>query len=267
MSSSRAHHWRLAVFGLGALLAACAEPAPQAQPVTAPPAAQLEPDVSEALRRMSATIAGAPSFSVRFTTLREVPGPRGQPILLSGTAAVAIRRPDRMVASVGSDLGSFSLYYDGRAFTVLNTHQNVYGAVPMTGPLDAAITAAEQRLGIALPVLPILAVDPYAALTPPGTSGTRIGRSIIRDVVVDHYALSGPNGYWEIWLEAARSGLPLRVSYSERSGEPSRAIIEFEEWNLRARLPDSSFAFTPPRDAVRAEILVMPETPSRRAAP
>lgn len=250
-----APRWSFAALGIAALLAACAEPAPVAAPVTTPPAAALDETASNALGRMSATLAAAQSFTLRFTTLREAPAGPGQSILLGGTGVVAARRPDRLYASVGSDLGSFNLWYDGRSFTALNTHQNVYASAPMSGNIEAALKAMEARLGITLPILPLLADDPAAMLTPAGTSGRLVGRSIIRDAVVDHFAMTGPQGHWEIWLEAAASGLPLRVSYVEPGPDRLRVILDFEDWNLRARLPDSTFAFTPPRDSARANFL------------
>lgn len=42
---------------------------------------------------------------------------RAKSILLGGTGVIAARRPDRLYAAVGSDLGSFNLWYNGREFT------------------------------------------------------------------------------------------------------------------------------------------------------
>lgn len=254
--------WRSIALGLAALLAACADPAPSAPPVTAPPAAVLDEAASAALRRMSNTLTSAQSFTLRFTTLREAPAGPAQSILLGGAAAVAMRRPDRLYASVGSDLGSFNLWYDGRSLIALNTHQNVYGSAPLAGNIEVALKAMEARLGVTLPILPLLADDPYAMLTPAGTTGRLVGRSIIRDTVVDHFAMTGPEGHWEIWLEAGPRALPLRVSYVEPGAERLRVILEFQDWNLRARLPDSTFAFTPPRDAARADFLPRGQGPA-----
>jgi hypothetical protein len=68
-------------------------PPPQPAPVEAP-AATLEPQVTEALRRMAATIKAAPGFTVRVSTLREGALPNGQHVLLGGTGAIAARKPD-----------------------------------------------------------------------------------------------------------------------------------------------------------------------------
>jgi hypothetical protein len=249
-----------------ALLAACAEPA-QTPVTTAPPPAMLEEEVSGALRRMANTLTSAPAFTLNFTTLREAPAGPGTSILLSGQGAVVAARPDRLYAAVGSDLGSYSLWYDGRSFTALNTHQNIYAVTPLAGDIEAALKGVEARLGVTLPILPLLANDPYAMLTPAGTTGRHVGRSIIRDVVVDHYALNGPTGHWEIWLEAAPSALPLRVSFVEPGPERLRTILDFQSWNLRPRLPAGTFAFTPPRDAARADFLPRGEALTRSRTP
>jgi hypothetical protein len=259
--------WRGLAGGALALLAACADPAPSAAPVTTPPAATLEEDVSAALRRMATTLTSAPAFTLTFNTLREAPAGPAQSILLSGAGAVVAARPDRLYAAVGSDMGSYSLWYDGRAFTALNTQQNVYAVTPLSGGIETALKAVEARLGVTLPILPLLADDPYAMLTPAGTTGRFIGRSIIRDVVVDHFALNGPSGHWEIWLEAAPSALPLRVSFVEPGPERLRTILDFTAWNLRPRLPAGTFAFTPPRDAARADFLPRGEAQTRSNTP
>jgi hypothetical protein len=261
MPRSPAYAWRAAAFCLAALLAACADPAPSARPVTTP-ADVLDEAASDALRRMANTLTSAPAFTLRFTTLREAPAGPDHSILLGGAAAIAVRRPNRFYASVGSDLGSFNLWYDGRNLTALNTHQNVYASAPLSGNIEAALKAMEARLGVTLPILPLLADDPYAMLTPAGTMGRLVGRSIIRDTVVDHFAMTGPEGHWEIWLEAAHSALPLRVSYVEPGAARLRVILDFQEWNLRARLPDATFAFTPPRDAARANFLPRGQGPA-----
>lgn len=266
MPRTPAPFWRGLAGGALALLAACADPTPAAV-TSAPPAAVLEEDVSGALRRMANTLTSAPAFTLNFTTLREVPAGPGQSILLGGSGAVVAARPDRLYAAVGSDMGSFSLWYDGRAFTALNTFQNVYAVTPLSGDIETALKAVEARLGVTLPILPLLANDPFAMLTPAGTTGRHLGRSIIRDVVVDHYALNGPSGHWEIWLEAAPSALPLRVSFVEPGPERLRTILEFQSWNLRPRLPANTFAFTPPRDAARAEFLPRGEGQNRSRTP
>jgi hypothetical protein len=245
-------------------LAACAV-SPSAQqaagtvPVAQAPA--LSPDATAALRRMSATVAGTRAFSVRVRTQREAVLEDGQRVLLSGTSVITARRPDRLTAFVGSDIGNFDLYYDGAGVIVLNPDANVYAGAPLTGDLLAVADWLEGRAGLSLPVRPLLAADPFAAMMEAGpTSGRLLGRSMIGNTQVEHYALRNPSLDWEIWLEANPRGLPRRVSTTRQTPQgPLRATIELDEWNLAPRTPDAAFVFVPPRNAVAATLLVLPE--------
>jgi len=244
---------RCALLGSIVAVAGCAGADPAPRPAAQAP---LNQDVADALRRMSDSIARAPGFTVRVHTLRDGRVADGPPVLLSGQAAIAARRPDRVTAMVGSDVANFSLWYDGRSVTVMNAGANVYGSTPMTGPLDGVVRFLEDRMGIDLPVRPLLMADPYAAMLEAGpTTGRFVGRTLVGSTPADHFALQNPQFDWEIWLEATDRALPRRVAIRHRDG--TRVIMEFDQWNLNPRLPDNTFVFTPPRGAVPATVQLL----------
>jgi hypothetical protein len=260
MASPRGGRRRFAAPALLCLLLATAGcVAPPAVPPGVP--ARLEPEAEAALRRMSASIAGAPSFAIRMRTLREAAAPDGQRVLLGATGAVLARRPDRLHAFVGSDTGNFGLWHDGRTVTLFNPDANLYGATPLAGDMLAAADWLQTRMGIGLAVRPLLAADPFAAMTAGGaTTGRVLGASIVGETPVLHLALRNPTHDWEIWLEAGPRALPRRVSIVERTSDgPLRTILDFEDWVLGPRLPDGAFRFTPPRGAVPAELVPLPD--------
>lgn len=76
--------------GLGTAAVAEAQPLPVA---TSP--AGLAAEASDGLKRMSATMAAAASFTVRMTSTRAEWLASGQSALLGATGVVAGRRPDR----------------------------------------------------------------------------------------------------------------------------------------------------------------------------
>jgi hypothetical protein len=239
------------------------QPTPAAPARQAPEQAQetLEPGVADALRRMSTTLAAAPAFTVRMTAQHEGRLPNGQVVLLGATSVVLARRPDRLAAVVGSDLGSFALWYDGARVTVLSPVRNAYASSPLTRGLEDAVVWIEDRLGLEIPIRPLVAEDPYAALLEAGTTtGVHVGRSVLRDVAVDHYAFRNPDADWEIWLEAGPRPLPRHVSVVGRGDRgPGRTTVDFDDWNLALRLPDRAFAFTPPPGAIPATLVLRRE--------
>jgi hypothetical protein len=230
-------------------LAACAQPPLTGGPASTPSTRQaLEPDVADALRRMGAVLAAAPAFTVRVRAQREVRLPNHQVVLLGATGKVPARRPDRLAAWVDSDLGSFSLWYDGGAVTVWDPKRNAYATSPATGALEQTVAWLEDRLGLGGPIRPLLAADPYAALVQDGeTTGVHVGRGVAGVVAVNHYALHNPDADWEIWIEAGLRPLPKRISVVERGDRgPSRVTIEFDDWNPAPPPPNRAFAFAPP---------------------
>lgn len=144
---------------------------------------------------------------------------------------------------------------------MLNLTENVYASAPFDGNLMAAVDWPEDRLDITIPVRPIVAADPFAALTEAGpTSGLSLGRTYLGDVAVDHLALRNPAFDWEIWLEATPQALPRRVSLRRRGDDGgARVILDFAAWNLAAELPDSAFAFTAPPGATETTMVLRPQ--------
>lgn len=212
----------------------------------------LEPAVAEPLRRMSAALAAAPALTVRLTQLREVAtGPEGdQMVSLGATIAVGLRRDTGITALVGSDRGSFRLWFDGRTASLLNLTANAYARAAMPGDIDGFLDRLELRRGVVIPVRDLLAPDPFAALTEPGTTGARIGRTLVNGASCDHFALRNDEVDWQVWIAAAGQPLPCRLVAIDRKapGAP-RTVLEFQRWDLKAKLAPADFTFAPPKGA------------------
>lgn len=254
-----------------ALLAAagCADmTAAPTERATAPQAeakAKLEPAVAAALRRMSDTLAAAPAFGVRVASIREASLPGGQQVLLHGTTALAMRRPDRLVAVSGSQAGNFRLTYDGRRAALLDVDHNEFGANDFSGPVDGLLQALERHFGVSIPMADLLAANPYAALVDEGTTGVYVGPTVIDGVICRHYALRTGEVDWEIWIEAGPKALPRLLSTVDRTeAGRSRTILAFSDWTLSPRLDAPVFDTTPPRGA---RLLTADEAAQRGAKP
>lgn len=230
----------------------------------APTAAQpaLDTAVADALRRMSTTLAAAPSLTVQFTSLREVARPDSdQLVTLSATVAVGMRRPGELAALVGSDRGSFRLWYDGATATLLSLNAQAYARAAVPGDLEDLFEALEERLGVEIPLRDLLARDPFAVLTGIPTTGSYIGRSVVNSALCDHYALRNSEVDWQVWIAVGNRPLPCRLVIADRSaaGAP-RSVLEFQNWNLAPALPSNTFNFVAPAGAQEVQWLQQPAT-------
>lgn len=227
-------------------------PARAQAPTPAATQQALDPAVAEALRRMSATLAGASSLTVQYTGLREaalLPG-SDQQITLSASVAVGIRRPGELAALVGSDRGSFRLWYDGTTVTLLSLTANAYARIDARGDLETLFDALEERLGVEIPMRDLLAADPYAVLTGIPTAGVHVGRTVVNGALCEHYALRNSEVDWQVWIAVGARPVPCRLVVMDRTAPGSpRSILEFQDWNLTPRLGDSTFNFVAPANA------------------
>lgn len=245
-------------FGLTALAVAAMLPVGAASVAAQTPAAPqtqqpLDSQVAQALRNMSATLAAAPELTVRLTGLREVPLSAGgdQNIMLGSTVAVGIRRPGRLAALVGSDNGSYRLWYDGEAATLFSLTANAFARVAIPGnDIEAFLEALEEQLGVEIPLRDLLAPDPYAALIAAPTSGAHVGRTVVNGALCDQYALRNGEVDWQIWIAVGARPLPCRMVVIDRTAPTApRTILEFADWNLSPRLANQAFDFVAPADA------------------
>ena len=231
-------------------LSGCTVAEPGATGTAGAPAAALEPVVIDALRQMGATLMAARSFGVRIHVQRNGVLPDGQQVTLLSTTALAMQRPDRLVALVGSDRGNFRLSYDGRTVSLVDLTSNSYGQGAFSGSVEALLAALERQFDIDLPVRDLLAPDPYAALVEPGTTGVMVGQTVVGGVICDHFALRSGETDWEIWLEADGRRLPRMLATVDRSlAERPRVVLTFEDWTLEPRLPPGVFSTRRPPGA------------------
>lgn len=92
------------------------------------------------------------------------------------------------------------------------------------------------------------------------TSGRRLGVTLIGETPVEHFAFRSQALDWEIWLEATPRALPRRVSIVQRTPAGAlRTTIEFEAWALAPRVGTEAFRFVPPRGAVAATLVPLPD--------
>ena len=213
-------------------------------------AEMLDPAVADGLRRMSTTLARAPSLGFRLTVQRDGVLPNGQQVLLRTTAAIALQRPNRLVALAGSDRGNFRLSYDGQTAALIDLDANSFAQMSFSGGADALLVALEERFDVEIPIRDLLAADPYPALITPDTTGVVVGQTVIDGVICDHFALrSGPTD-WQIWIEAGERALPRMLATVDRTlAERPRTLVALEDWALSPRLSPQVFRTQRPAGA------------------
>lgn len=259
--------WMFAIF-LALLTVGCAhreKVAPPAVPRAAqtPKAPEVAPNAPrpvmqqqalDLLKRMSATLAGAKSFSYRSHSMAEEPAATGQFLTFFAHAEVAVERPNRLHANVGGDIPNFHVYYDGSKVSAFDPQKNLYAVASAPGTIDELLPFLTEKAGIQFPAADFLYSDPYAMMTKDVISAMVVGPSKVDGIPCEHLAFMGPGVNWEIWIDSGKQALPRRLAltYKEATNFP-RFLVEFSDWNLNPKLAANAFAFKKPANAKQIE--------------
>lgn len=241
--------WQLGLIGtlIGAGAVGTAE-ATEGQPGV------IEPRADAELHRMSNYLAGLNSFRVDTSTVDETNVNReGQKIQVLANSTIAVRRPSEMRIDRISPNGRVVFRYDGRQFSVYNSHRNIFATAPAPAHLDQATDAARTQLRVDAPGVDLVASNPYGALTEGVTAGRYIGLEPMGGGVMAHHLNVTKRGVaYQIWIQDGPQPVPLRYVVMGRNmrGSP-QFTIELHNWQPNAEVPNDTFAFVPPAGAQR----------------
>jgi len=243
------------------LLAAGAVAAPAKS--AAPPA--IDPNAVAALKRMSATLAGAKTLTYRAESVVEVPAATGQFLTLFSSGNVALERPNKLRASFGGEAPRFDFFYDGETVTAYAPGTKVYSKSKAPATIDEMLAGLRAETGIRFASAPLLASDPYAIIARDLTSAVVVGPATVNGVECAHLAFRAPGVNWEIWVETSARTLPRRlaVTFTDEPGLP-RTLVEFSRWSIDPWFGVGSFSFTPPADAKEIPFNSVLESADRR---
>ena len=216
----------------------------------APSNPSVNPKALAALKRMSDTLAAAKAFTFKSSSIFEVPAKTGQFLTLFSNADVALKRPDKLRASMVGEAPHFNFFYDGKTVAAFAPGTKVYSLTKSPPTIDAMLPDLEEETGIRFVTAPLLLSNPFRVMTRGLTSAVVVGPSMVRGTVCDHLAFRSPGVNWEIWIEKSVRSLPLRlaVTFTDRPNFP-RTLVEFSGWNLNPWLGAGDFVFHKPAGA------------------
>ncbi|WP_448204929.1 DUF2092 domain-containing protein [Azospirillum sp. sgz302134] len=258
---------------MGAALAAGESPPDSAAPAAGPSADAPSPEdedpidgqALDALMRMADTLAQAKGFSVTIRSNYDVVQDTGEKIEFGERRTVTLNRPDGLrVESQQSDGKKTQVTYDGKAITVFNPDQNVYGQVEKPGSVDDAVRYVVQDLQVRLPLALMLVTTLPAELDQRLLALDYVERDTLTPVPTDHLAGQTDEVDFQVWIAAEGTPLPQRITitYKNDEGEP-QFRADLNDWTLNPQVPAAQIAFTPPQGAERIPFLVrVPRTPT-----
>ena len=217
----------------------------------------VEPRAARILKAAIVNLSEAKSYMFRGEMTTEGALPSGQRLEYAGTVRAAVRRPDHAWVRVDTEEARRSDWYDGKTFTHLDLAANAYASWPAPPTINELFDKMKEKLGFMPPLGPLMRKTDEKEALKSIQSGIYVGEAVVRGSACSHLAFVQENVDWQIWVDNVVPVVRrIVITYKQLPGNPQYAVT-FTDWDFNATLPDSVFAFDPPRGATRAEFEIV----------
>jgi hypothetical protein len=222
---------------------------------------EVDPAALSALETMSRYLGTLRDFEVRTTTSLDDVLETGQKIQFDGGAVYYVKRPDSFHIETRTDRRIRHFYYDGKTFTMYSPRMSVFAQVAAPPTITEVLQRLEDEYDISLPLNDLFhwaeaPADHGKAIT----SAIHVGPAKIRDTDCDQYAFRQPEVDWQIWIQRGDMPLPRKLVITTRDDPALPQYVAYLDWNLAPKFDSTTFAFTPPKDTYKIEIVKVTNT-------
>lgn len=224
---------------------------------------KVDPAALSALETMSRYLGTVKTFEVRTTSTIDEVLETGQKVQFDSGATYRVRRPNAFRIETSSDRRVRNFYYDGKTFTMYSPRMSVFTQVDAPPTIGEVIGKLEDEYDVKLPLTDLFTwADSPAESAKVLTSALYVGPAKIRNIECDQYAFRQPDVDWQVWIQRGDTPLPRKVVITTRDDAAQPQYTVYLDWNLTPKFDDATFAFTPPKDTYKIEILKVSNTDS-----
>jgi hypothetical protein len=216
-------------------------------PARAQQAAAVDPKAIKALSQIGEKLRSLREYTVDATVKTRAPLASGDYRDFDGTAKYQVRAPDHLHAStrgVGLDR---HVVYDGRTITVFSPTQKQYARIEAPGTLSTLVSTVESRVGFRMALAQLFTWDDQTRLLENAERASFSGEALVGGRKCAHYSYKKAGIAWEVFADAKH--LPCKLAFVDTRDAGLPGYTAELTWVENAKLPDSTFVFTPPAGA------------------
>lgn len=217
--------------------------------------AAVSNDPDQLLRQMSEKLAQAKNLSFKVDRKLDAALVEGRNVPESAQVEISVSRPGKLLAKSKSEDNTRQVFIDGQNLSIFDESMNLYATVPVPGTLDEVVAKIDEKYGFTPPLAEFILSDTYKALSPQIKSKTYVGKESVAGVECHHLSFGGEVADSELWIGTADL-LPRKLvaTFKNREGSP-KLQADFSSWNLAPTFDDKLFAFVPPKDADKVDMI------------
>jgi hypothetical protein len=221
------------------------------------PCAQAQ-DAGKILKGMSDYVTAQKSASISFDSDVEVVTSEMQKVQFTSSGQVLLSRPDKIRATRTGGYTDVELVFDGKTVTVFGKNINAFAQADSPGTVDQLIDGIRDQHNISMPGADLLLSSVYDELTAGVVDAKHIGQGVIDGVECEHLAFRSPDLDWQLWVEIGARPIPRKYVITSKhvAGAP-QYTLRIKEWKTDVPVAADAFAFKPPADAKRVELVAL----------
>jgi len=210
----------------------------------------VDPAATTILKRMTECVGGLKQFSVDTQCTLEELLETGSRVDLDVSARATISRPNKIRSERRGDVTDQRFYYNGKTLTLFNPTDKVYATVPAPDSIEGTLDYVRDSLELIIPASDLIYPNSYSLLMQDVTFGMVVGKAVINGTKCDHLIFSRPGVDFQVWVADKGKPLPMKYVVTD-TATPARLslVTVMNNWNIKPRVKDADFAFTPPKDA------------------
>jgi hypothetical protein len=239
-------------FAMALVLATLLSATPSAQ------AQDQDQDATKILKAMTDYVASQKVISATYDSDIEVITNKLQKIQFASSGQMLLSRPDKARVSRLGGYVDAELVFDGKTLSVLGKNLNAYAQTDATASVDQLVARLRDEFGVPIPGADLLLSGAYDEMMMDVLDAKHIGRGVIDGVECDHLAFRNNDVDWQIWIQLGSRPIPRQYVITNKAvAAAPQYTLRIKEWKTDVQVPADAFAFKPPADAKKVDIMAL----------
>lgn len=207
-----------------------------------------EPDPMTVMHRMCDYLKSLQQFSFRSEVAYDEVYKGGKKLQYGAVMETYVKRPDMLRVNAVGDILDKTFFFNRRTITLYDKDKQVYATMQVPPTIESALDKASNDYGLRVSLTELANPRLWELISSKVETSLYVGMADVRGVPCHHLAFDSANVELQVWIDAGKKPLPLKVVFVEKNveGEPQWSAY-LSDWKIDPHLSDTLFKFTPPQ--------------------